>query len=142
VLDLAVAGGTLLAIPPGLRDALAKPGWDRAAVEVARLVRACPASPVHPAIAFHRTDGLAIDIHGVIPLAYRFEARHHGFTLAPDGVMGTAAGCPTLFWAGDFIAQGVPDANRIARNWRSLGYPIRSGELRVIGDYSWILIAR
>lgn len=142
LIDLALLIGTLAALFAATQRTRALTGWDASAAEAARLVRACPGTVVHADTAWNAiTLNLPpADNRAVVPFAYRFVAARHGLTLADPASRALSPSCPTLFWA-EHVAGEHPTADQITQSLQDRRYPVRSGELRRIGD-GWLFVAR
>lgn len=141
LLDVMLVAGALLAIHGHLHDVLARSGWDGTASAIARIARACPGTKIYTDTYWNRPtlDLPPTDNRAVIPFAYSWVARDHGFALAPASSRALAATCPTVFWT-EHVAGQAPDARTIRDALRRRGFPVTEGHLRRIGD-GWIFIA-
>ncbi len=142
LLDVALVAGALLAIHGHLRDVLARAGWDGTASAIARLASACPGTKIY-ADTYWNQPTLNLppaDNRAVMPFAYAWVARDHGFALAPASSHALAAACPTVFWT-EHVPGQAPDARTIRDALRHRGFPVTEGHLRRIGD-GWIFVAR
>ena len=141
LIALAVLVGSLAAIHRNVRRTLDLPGWDGTASAIAEEVRACPATVVHPALAWNgATMTLApVDNRAVVPFAYRMVAARHGFSVADETSRQISRSCPTLFWA-EHVPGPPPTGAELLRSLQAQGYPVTSGKLAQIGD-GWIFVS-
>ena len=111
------------------------------ASSAARLASACPGTKIYADTYWNQPtlDLPPADNRAVMPFAYAWVARDHGFALAPASSHALAAACPTVFWT-EHVPGQAPDARTIRDALRHRGFPVTEGHLRQIGD-GWIFVA-
>jgi len=140
VIDGAILIATALAIHANLDKTLHQWSWRGTAGTIAAQVDKCPQTAVYPDMSWN-TEPLNMpprENREVVPFAYAYVARSHGFALAPAGSHSLSARCPTLFWT-EHVASMHPSATTVIRQLRAQGYRVTSGRM-VRNDIGWVLI--
>jgi len=141
-LYLGIAGSGLAGLVDSTRNAIAMPGWDQTARQVAARLARCPDSPVHTDPRWN-ADVIALppaDNRAVVPFAYATMARRYGFRVEPPGSRRTSPRCPTLFWA-EHATIIHPSAAQVLVAERRRGFPVTTLRQYWYG-IGWIAEAR